>query len=166
MEEHPHTKQGAPAQHGTILTFVLYWLPVLVWMVVIFGASSDSRSVQHTDSLLGQLLAALHLHVTSAQLETLRWLVRKAAHMTEYAVLALLWWRALRRQRHGGAWSARTAAWTLAACILYAASDEFHQSFVKTRTPSVIDVMIDTGGAALALLLVWLLTKTRRAGRA
>ena len=44
---------------------------------------------------------------------------------------------------------------TLALVMLYAASDEFHQRFVPSRDASAVDVMIDTGGAVLALFLVW-----------
>jgi VanZ family protein len=138
--------------------FLRYWLPVIVWMALIFGASADSSSVQHTDGILAHLFRWLHVDVTPSQLETMRWLVRKGAHMTEYAVLALLWWRALRGGRHGTEWSSRAASFALMVCVLYAASDEFHQSFVKSRTPSVTDVAIDTGGALFALALVRCLT--------
>jgi VanZ family protein len=149
--------------HFLTAVFLRYWLPVIVWMVVIFGASGDARSVQHSDGLLSRLFAWLHIQVTREQLESLRWFVRKGAHMTEYAVLALLWWRALRGRAHAVGWSGRAAAQVLLICILYAASDEFHQSFVKNRSASVVDVLIDGTGATLALLLVWLATKRRSA---
>jgi VanZ family protein len=134
--------------------FLRYWLPVIVWMALIFGASGDAKSVQHTDGILSHILHWLRIDVTPSQLETMRWFVRKAAHMTEYAVLALLWWRALRGRQHGTDWSANTAWIVLLVCAVYAASDEFHQSFVKDRTPSASDVAIDTCGATIALAIV------------
>src|ERR1043165_9007258 len=105
--------------------FLRYWLPVIVWMVLIFGASGDPKSVQHTDGILSHILRWLHIDVTPSQLETLRWIARKGAHMTEYAVLALLWWRALRGRQHRVDWSVNTACTVLFVCVLYAASDEF-----------------------------------------
>lgn len=71
--------------------------------------------------------------------------LRKAAHLLEFAVLASLLWRALR-----GAGSFSTTilfALTFSGAVLYAASDEWHQSFVKGRGPSVRDVLIDSAGA-------------------
>jgi VanZ family protein len=80
-------------------------------------------------------------------------LIRKLGHLTEYAILAVLLWRALRGSR---SFQTRLTllfmvAWF--ACALFAASDEFHQSFVPSRTPAVHDVMIDVCGAAIGLLI-------------
>lgn len=74
--------------------------------------------------------------------------LRKLAHMTEYALLTILW-----------AWALRplTGANVLAAAaiaVLYAASDEYHQSFVTGRHGAVSDVVIDAAGAALAVALL------------
>ena len=74
--------------------------------------------------------------------------VRKCAHMGEYAVLFWLWAHAL--SVSGAKHPARTA---LIVCAAYAASDEFHQCFSDGRGSSPVDVMIDTVGAAIALLL-------------
>ncbi len=138
--------------------FLRYWLPLIAWMALIFSASGDPNSVQHTDGILAQLFRWLHIQVTPTQLETLRWMVRKGAHMTEYGVLALLWWRALRGRHHAMGWSAKTALVVLLICIGYAATDEFHQSFVKDRSASIVDVGIDTAGATCALIVVRLVT--------
>ena len=142
--------------------FLRYWLPVMLWMCLIFGASSDIKSVQHTDGMLGQIFRRLHINVTPDQLEHVRFVVRKLAHMTEYGVLALLVWRALRGPEHARGWSNKSAALALTICLLYAATDEFHQAFVPGRSASVRDILIDTTGAALALGFAALIT-TRRA---
>ena len=73
--------------------------------------------------------------------------MRHCAHVGEYAVLALLMWRAL---RWGTSMSMRMSTLygvILLGCALFAASDEFHQTFVKSRTPSVRDVFLDIAGA-------------------
>lgn len=111
------------------------WLPVGAWMALIFGVSS------------------------LAQLPTVappRWqeLLADGAHFAEYAVLAGLLWRALRPVM------SKTLFWTyglsLVVAALYAASDEFHQSFVPGRDASVDDFSFDVAGAAVALVAVFL----------
>lgn len=84
-------------------------------------------------------------------------LVRKCAHLTEYAVFALLLWRALRKPMKNDPrpWIWREARLTLLIVALYAASDEFHQSFVPTRMALVSDVFVDTAGGAAGLLALW-----------
>lgn len=75
---------------------------------------------------------------------------RKIAHAGVYAALTLLWWWALRPLI-----SARQALAAAAViAFIYAASDEFHQSFVDGRVGSPIDVAIDSAGIAFGCLLV------------
>jgi len=91
-------------------------------------------------------------------------IVRKCAHMTEYAVFALLLWRALRKPMKNDPrpWIWREARLALLMVALYAASDEFHQMFVPERTARVTDVLIDTAGGAASLLALWLLGRRRK----
>ena len=96
------------------------WLPVIVWAAVIFTFSSIpslSTGLGGWDTLL-----------------------RKGAHMTEYAILGGLLLRALRRQ---------TPA--LAAGIAYALSDELHQHFVRGRHAAPLDVLVDAVGVAVGV---------------
>jgi VanZ family protein len=79
--------------------------------------------------------------------------MRKSAHVGEYAILALLVWRALRSNPTLRTKTSMLFGAVLFACAIFAASDEFPQSFVKSRTPSVRDVMLDVGGAVFALLI-------------
>lgn len=147
-----------------MIAFLRYWLPLLVWMVVIFSASADAQSVAHTSRFLEPFLRWLQPDISAEAIDAVRWCVRKAAHMMEYAVLAWLAWRALRRPVRGDArpWSARCAAGALGLAVLYAATDEIHQTLVPNRTGSVLDVGIDTVGAALGLLAVWMVLRRRR----
>ena len=77
-------------------------------------------------------------------------LVRKAAHFTEYALLLALWWRALASMVSGR----RALAGALAITILYAVTDELHQTFVNGRSGRLLDVGIDTAGALTAAALI------------
>jgi VanZ family protein len=98
-----------------------HWLPIVLWAALIFALSSIPS--------LGTGLGTWDL------------VLRKCAHMTEYAVLAFLLMRAIGRE-----------APALLIGVLYAASDEFHQAFVRGRHASPIDVAIDTVGLLLGLL--------------
>ena len=78
--------------------------------------------------------------------------VRKLAHATEYAILALLWF---------GALGSKPQAVVIA--FLYACTDEFHQLFVPGRAGLFADVLIDTSGAAVAMLVVWFVCRVNKA---
>ena len=131
------------------------WALCAAWMLVIFMMSAMPGDVSGQQSgFVTELLEKALALVLGAQtaekipMDTLELIVRKCAHMGEYAVLFWLWAHAL--SVSGAKHPARTA---LIVCALYAASDEFHQCFSDGRGPSPIDVMIDTVGASIALLL-------------
>ena len=99
------------------------WLPVVVWAGVIFAFSS---------------IPSLSTHLGTWDL-----VLRKLAHMTEYAVLALLLLRAT-----------GSYVWAFGLTAGYACTDEFHQTFVRGRHGSPVDVGIDAVGALIGLA-VW-----------
>jgi VanZ family protein len=144
--------------------FVKYWLPVVVWMSLIFTASSDLGSSQHTSRILAPFLNWLFPHLSGKMVDLIVFAVRKCAHLTEFGVLALLIWRALRKPVKGDSrpWSWVEARLVILLVALYAASDEFHQLFVPSRDAAVRDVMIDTTGAVVSLLLLWAIGRWRR----
>jgi VanZ family protein len=137
--------------------FLRFWLPVLIWMIVIFGASADSKSYQHSSLLVEPLLRWLFPHMPQPEIETIHHVFRKCCHLAEYAILGLLVFRALAHSRTElSPWSWPRVGGTLLIVFLYASSDEFHQSFVPMRTPLFSDVCIDTVGGAIGLLVAWL----------
>lgn len=130
----------------------LAWAMCIAWMAVIFAFSAMPGDVSGAQSgliteVLMRLLSPLPGDGISAPAATVEWIVRKGAHMTEYAVLFWLYQRALRLSG-----AKRPGLLALALCAAYAATDELHQRFTPGRGPSPIDVMIDTAGAALAAL--------------
>jgi VanZ family protein len=124
-----------------------YWLPVLLWMVFIFIGSTDLMSAEHTSRFIGPILRWLSPDVSDATITSVQLVVRKCAHLTEYAILGALLYRALRRHR------ARVFGVAFLIAASYAALDEFHQSFVTTRTASPWDSAIDCIGALIGILL-------------
>jgi VanZ family protein len=141
--------------------FLIYWLPVLIWMAVIFSASSDRMSFQHSSRIIGPLIHWLLPRLSEQSLEKIVLFVRKCAHLTEYGILALLVWRALRTSARAPQrpWDCRIAWQTIFIVMLYAASDEFHQAFVPSREASIRDVLLDTAGASFAMLVLWALRR-------
>lgn len=133
-------------------------------MGVIFIVSSDAFSAPRTSRFLGPLFRWLLPSASPETIGDLVVLVRKFAHAYEYALLAWLAWRALREPFRGDArpWSVRHAvgAWLIA--VAYAISDEWHQSFVPSRGSSPVDVLIDAGGAAIGIALIWAVGKKFR----
>lgn len=128
-------------------------MPVVAWASVIWVFSTDSFSGSGTSRFLGPLLEILLPWADENQLLLAHALVRKLAHVTEYAILAILTFRALSDDRRT---VGRVALWTVSLCVLYAGTDEFHQTFVASRTAAATDVLLDSAGAALgAALAVW-----------
>ena len=131
--------------------FVKYWLPLLVWLGVIFFMSTSVMSSEHTSRYIVPFLLWLKPGMSPATIWTILVVVRKCAHVIEYAIMALLLWRALRSVPRLRTKPLTVFGAALLGCALFAASDEFHQIFVKSRTPSVRDVFLDIGGALLGL---------------
>jgi VanZ family protein len=106
------------------------WAPPLALMAIIFALSAQPN--------------------LSTDLGVFDYLLRKLAHMTEYGLLLFLLWRPLREL--GSDRAALVAAFTIG--VLYAATDEWHQSFVEGRHGTPLDVAIDAVGMAVATLLI------------
>ena len=130
-------------------TIFKYWFPVILLMSVIFWMSTSTFSAENTSSIIEPLLRFLMSELSLRTLNMIHGLIRKCGHIIEYFILGLLLFRAFR----GNSKESRIRYWAFSSIIvviLYAASDEFHQSFVSTRTASVIDVVFDTTGGILA----------------
>lgn len=131
----------------------LYLLLCFFWMAVIFWFSAqvgdDSQGM--SDCIINMLDSIFHTHILQGGgvlEETVSFLVRKAAHMSEYAVLGMLFAAYLKEigKKHY-VWIA------LLGVVLYACSDEFHQLFVAGRSGQLKDVCIDTLGGSLGLMV-------------
>ena len=161
----PKTNVNVSDSRSRKSVFIRYWLPVLLWMALIFTLSTSVGSTRHTSRILGPILRWFNPDISDAAIQGVQTVVRKAGHMTEYALLALLLWRALHRAGPGEVrpWNWRQAGLAVVMAVLFAASDEWHQSWVAEREGRASDVLIDASGALLGLCGVW--TFGRRSGR-
>lgn len=155
----PPPRAAAPSSRSRLWRYG----PVVLWVGIIFFASTGNLSAPNTSRILRPLLVWLFPGITEATLLQAHFIVRKGAHFTEYAVLALLAARAFLSSSREGL----RRRWWLASLGLVASCallDEYHQSFVATRTGTVYDSLIDiTGGAcALALVALWRARRGRR----
>lgn len=143
---------------GPISSFIRYWLPVVFVMMLVFSASADAQSFRHSSIYFEPLMRWLFPHMPPSQIEAIHHAFRKCCHLTEYAILAWLLWRAIRKpvKNDPRPWLWAEAGLALAVVFLYSASDELHQVFVPTRTGQVSDVLVDSSGGAIGLLLLWL----------
>jgi len=137
------------------------WLPVFIWLAVIFLASTDLMSAEHTSRFIVPFLRWLKPDISPEALASIHFIVRKCAHLGEYAVLALLLLRAAIFMTNLKPSLAILYVSVWVACLFVAATDEFHQTFVASRGASARDIMIDSGGAILGLLIGAIFGMTR-----
>lgn len=113
------------------IKIIFYWGPVFLCAGVIFYFSS----IPHLRSGLG----------------IWDFILRKCAHMTEYALLVGLTLRAM-KAFYPSKSDLKLLLWSITLCLLYACSDEFHQSFVAGRAGSVVDILVDFSGMLIFTL--------------
>ena len=131
MTVHKQSTSVSSPRSGVLFSVLYLWLPLVVWMGAIFFLSAQPDLPHASTGWLDLLFSS-------------------GAHLFLFAVLAILWGRAL-----GQGWRSRLIA--LALTLIYALSDEFHQAFVPGRHADPWDLAFDALGAVLGLLgWVWL----------
>jgi len=135
-------------------TRVKNWLPAIAWACLISWLSTDAFSSEHTSAILIPALHWLFPHASAVTLELMQGIIRKMAHFTEYFIFSILLMHGLRGKDRG--WKLRWAIWAVVIAAGYASFDEFHQSFVPSRTASPWDALLDTAGASAAQIFPWL----------
>lgn len=151
MAAHQPVSQYSDEGHASWRDRLWRYGPLLAWMAVIFLGSTGALSATNSGSVLKSLLLWVFPNVTDAGVAAIHSVVRKAGHLTEYAILAVLAGRAFSGSTHEGL-RRRWFAAALGLVVLYSFSDEFHQSFVASRTASVFDCLIDITGGLAALI--------------
>ena len=146
------------------LALLRAWWPAFLWSSFIFVASTDSFSSDHTSHFIIPMLHWLFPAMSADTIDLVHHFLRKCAHFVEYFIFFLLVYRGVRAGRKEFHWSWGLLAWFIV--VLYSLSDEFHQLFVESRGPSIFDSLLDSTGALIALLLVYLAYRYFRSARA
>jgi VanZ family protein len=139
------------------------WGPVMLGGLVIWTLSTGYFTDVQTGRVVIPVLHGLFPWMTHRTLILGHQVVRKLAHLCVYFVFGLLLLQAIRGKQKGWQWKWAVAAIGVAAA--YAALDEFHQSFVPLRHPSVRDVCLDVFGALAAQVAVWTYERRNEKGR-
>ncbi len=134
--------------------------PLLLWLGFIWFASTNQFSATNTTQLVRPILLWLFPNMSELTLNGVHFFTRKVGHFTEYAILAFFVWYALAHSRRA---FLRRNWFPLALFLISfnALLDEFHQSFVPSRTSSAYDSAIDLAGG-LTILLIFKLLEGRR----
>lgn len=147
------------------------WWPVLVWLGILRIESTDLASATHTSGLLYAILSHLFRHINPQLVETLDAVLRKTGHFVGYGILGTLVFYALRNtnrdrlepllMRRWGFylrdfWRAEWAMLGLLVTVLTASLDEIHQSFIPSRTGAWQDVVLDTCGAFVLQIVIYI----------
>jgi VanZ family protein len=135
--------------------FFKYWLPVILWMSLIFSASTSLGRPDNTSLFVRPFLLWLYPKMPEKTIDRIHYALRKTAHFAEYAMLGLLLWRLFYFEPALAARRNQAFVAALLVSALYAASDEFHQSFVPGREAAARDVLLDTCGAGFGLAALW-----------
>lgn len=127
---------------------------LVLWMGVIFFMSEqDGTHSSGQSNFIAEILKNIGFDITAVLGDSGTFIIRKLGHLTEYFILAILFFRVFVLKFK--MYTVRVIS--IITTFIYACSDEFHQSFIVGRTASFRDVLIDTFGGILAMLLLYLI---------
>lgn len=137
------------------------WIALILWLIVIAIESTSYLSSQNTSRFLFPLLHFL-FGIDYPAFEPYHFFIRKTGHVFGYGLLSILLFRAWRETLPlpGGArWAFRWAAIAMFGTALVASLDEWHQSYLPTRTGTVRDVVLDSCAGVAAQLAIFLVRR-------
>ena len=139
---------------------IISWILMLLWMLFIFYMSQQNgtESTQKSD-FVANLLRYIGIDGNENVRGIITFIIRKAAHFTEYFILFVLIYRVVTIYFNINNLKYYISIFIL---FLYACSDEIHQSFIPGRECAVRDVIIDTSGGIIALLFILIINKIRK----
>lgn len=128
-----------------------YLILTILWMIFIFVMS---QTPGNDSSKQSNFIVDIIIHILPIAKETLSFIVRKCGHMTEYAILAFLLYKTLIPIK-------KPLIKSFFFTFLYACSDEFHQLFIPGRAGQIRDVLIDSIGALIMILIIYFILKRK-----
>lgn len=143
------------------IRLIWYWFPVAMMFGVMYYFSTDVFSADNTRSVLEKIFFWFSPNASKHALQTFHYLVRKAAHFTEYAILGGLLFRAF-RAGDPLRWRFKWALYSFLFAASWALLDELHQSFTQKRGGSIWDSLLDSSGALFMLIAIWIVARKPR----
>ena len=123
---------------------------LIIWMIFIFVMSSFSATESTNQSSIIVTVISSTINISNTHLLTVT--IRKLAHLTEYFILGILTYNVFKNNY-------KSINLSIIVCLLYAISDEIHQIFIPGRTGQITDVLIDTIGALIGIIILRKLNK-------
>ena len=128
----------------------LKWVLVITWAIVIFIFSNQTGDISNNNNrFVVDLFKLIGVNLDSYFGDMVDFIIRKLAHFSEYFILYYLTYNALIENLS----RKKALIASLAIIFIYACSDEIHQAFIPGRVPGIRDVLVDTGGGLLCMLL-------------
>lgn len=141
---------------------VIGWVALILWMGLIFYMSNQPGDVSSKQSgLVLKLFQVLGIDLSKELGEVATFIVRKAAHFTEYFILYILCVNVMKHYFD----IKKAIVYAFAVSFLYACTDEIHQYFIPGRAMAFKDVLIDSSGALFAMIIRTVLLKGKRNNR-
>lgn len=129
---------------------IISWILLLGWMAFIFYMSGKTGEESSSQSgTVIKILSTFGFTISKAIESNVTFIIRKGAHVTEYLILYLLLFNVIKNY----VGRSRTAVLSIILLVIYAASDEIHQYFVPGRSAAFVDVMIDSCGGIIGLMI-------------
>lgn len=150
-----------------ILILLIAWVVTVAIGIFLFSSQTGEESGEVSKGLMENVFAFLQLDAESE--ENLHHLIRKAAHMTEYAVLSasvcvlFFYLEDTKRWKSASRLGMMGYAWIFS--VLFAVTDEIHQAFVPGRGPAAKDVLLDAVGAALGIAVIYAVYRYKRSDK-
>ena len=135
---------------------IIKWVILIIWMIIIFLFSNQAYSGDTTHSILENVLPSI------LNIDILNFIIRKSAHFIEYFILTLLTISLLKEY---SLTERIILLLSLIICFTYACTDEIHQAFIPGRTSLFKDVLIDTSGGLISLILYYIFNKYKKISR-
>ena len=143
------------------------WFPVVIAIAVICVESTDTFSAKNTSSWLRPIFQGLVGAISDSTWDLFHHILRKSGHFIGYGTVCFTFLRAwlYTLARRGPValvpWRVESSILAIFSTAIVASCDEFHQSFIPSRTGTPIDVLLDSAGATALCLIVWLVCWSR-----
>ncbi len=140
-----------------------YTLYVFLWLLIMVVLASDSFSYYATRKIVKGLFLYADPNISIRTILKFHEFIRKSCHVLNFAVLSWLilcaWAQNVKPLFK---WTPKAAFFIVLICLMYSISEEWRQSFTQYRTPRILDIFLDLGGATITQLICWLIVRVKQ----